>query len=131
MLNNVSLMGRITKEPELKYTPSGVPVLSFSIAVDRDYVSNGSRETDFIDIVAWRNTAEFIKSYFSKGQMIAILGRLQIRKWTDKNGNQRNACEIIAENVYFAGNKYSYESTSDKLHQVTYTEEYEKDDVPF
>lgn len=103
MLNQITLMGRLTRDPELRYTQSGTPVASFSIAVDRDFSSRdgGERQTDFIDIVAWRQTAEFVSKYFAKGRMAVVSGRLQIRDWQDKDGNKRRSAEVVAENVYF------------------------------
>ena len=107
MLNKVIVMGRLTKDPELRRTQSGHAVASFSIACDRDFGSreNGEKETDFIDIVAWRNTAEFVSKYFAKGRMAVISGRLQIRSWTDKEGNGRRSAEILADSVYFGDSK--------------------------
>jgi single-strand DNA-binding protein len=105
MLNKSILMGRLTRDPELRNTQSGASVASFTLAVDRDFKSNGEREADFIDIVAWKNTAEFVSKYFSKGTMAAVSGRLQIRDWTDKDGNKRKSAEIVADNVYFAESK--------------------------
>ena len=103
MLNHIVLMGRLTRDPELRRTGSGVAVASFSLAVDRDFQSrdSGERETDFIDIVAWRSTAEFVSKYFTKGKMAVVSGRLQIRSWTDKEGNKRRTAEVVADNVYF------------------------------
>lgn len=103
MLNHIVLMGRLTHDPELRETPSGVRVVSFSLAVDHDYVSRetGERGVDFIDIVAWRGAAEFVSKYFSKGQMAVVSGRLQIRPWTDKDGNKRRSAEVVADNIYF------------------------------
>jgi single-strand DNA-binding protein len=100
-------MGRLTRDPELRRTPSGTAVASFTLAVDRDFASreSGEKETDFIDVVAWRHTAEFVSKYFSKGQMAAVSGRLQIRDWTDKDGGKRRNAEVVAENVYFADSK--------------------------
>lgn len=107
-MNNVNLLGRITADIELKHTPSNVAVCSFSLAVDRGYKNeDGTKQTDFIDIVAWRNTAEFISKYFSKGQRMAIQGRLQTRDWEDKNGNKRKAVEVVVDNAYFADGKKS------------------------
>lgn len=107
-MNNVNLLGRITADIELKHTPSNVAVVSFSLAVDRGYKNeSGTKQTDFIDIVAWRNTAEFIAKYFSKGQRMAIQGRLQTRDWEDKNGNKRKAIEVVVDNAYFADGKKS------------------------
>ena len=106
MLNKIILMGRLTRDPELRHTGSGTPVASFSLAVDRDFKSqSGEKETDFIDIVAWRNTAEFVSKYFTKGRMAVVEGRLQIRDWTDNDGRKRRTAEVIAENVYFGDSK--------------------------
>ena len=107
MLNRIILMGRLTRDPELRRTQTGTPVASFSLAVDRDFKdkSTGERSTDFIDVVAWRQTAEFVSRYFTKGRMAVVEGRLQIRDWTDKDGNKRRAAEVIAENVYFGDSK--------------------------
>ena len=106
MLNHISIMGRITKDIELRRTNTGVAVASFTLAVDRDFKEkNGEKETDFIDCVAWRNTAEFVEKYFSKGRMAIVAGRLQIRSWTDKDGNKRRTAEVIADNVYFGDSK--------------------------
>lgn len=107
MLNNIVIMGRLTKDPELRHTNSGVPVASFTLAVDRDFSNkeSGEKEVDFIDVVAWRNTAEFVSKYFAKGRMAVASGRLQIRSWTDKDGNKRRNAEVQAENVYFADSK--------------------------
>jgi len=106
MLNKIILMGRLTRDPELRRTQSGTAVTSFSLAVDRDFKSQGGeKETDFIDIVAWRNTAEFVSRYFTKGRMAVVEGRLQIRDWTDRDGGKRRSAEVIAENVYFGDSK--------------------------
>lgn len=103
MLNTITLMGRLTKDPELRNTAQGTAVASFSLAVERDYAPNGgSKETDFIDIVAWRSTAEFVSKYFSKGQLVAVTGRLQIRDWTDSDSVRHRIAEVVASNVYFA-----------------------------
>ena len=111
MLNRIVLMGRLTRDPELRRTQSGTAVVSFSIACDRDYAAQGAeRETDFIDIVAWRGTAEFVEKYFSKGRMIVVAGRLQIRNWQDKDGNKRRSAEVVADNVYFGDSKRDAES---------------------
>lgn len=103
MLNTITIMGRLTRDPELRRTGSGIAVASFSVAVDRDWPNKetGEKETDFIDCVAWRQTGEFVSKYFSKGSMIVVSGRLQIRPWVDKDGNKRKTAEIVAENVYF------------------------------
>ena len=105
MLNKCFLLGRMTRDPEIRRTNGGTAVTSFTLAVDRDYKSNGEKETDFIDVVAWRNTAEFVSKYFSKGRMAIVEGRLQIRDWTDKNGNKRRTAEVVADNVYFGDSK--------------------------
>ena len=105
MLNHITIMGRLTKDPELRRTGSGVAVASFTVAVDRDFATNGEKETDFIDCVAWRQTGEFVDKYFGKGRMIVVSGRLQIRSWTDKDGNKRRTAEVVADNVYFGDSK--------------------------
>jgi single-strand DNA-binding protein len=107
MLNHITLMGRLTRDPELRFTQSGTPVASFTLAVDRDFSSRdgGERQTDFIDIVAWRQTGEFVSKYFAKGSMAVVSGRLQIRDWQDKDGNKRRSAEVVAENVYFGESK--------------------------
>ena len=106
MLNKIVIMGRLTRDPELRRTQSGTAVTSFSIACDRDFKSqSGEKETDFIDIVAWRGTAEFVSKYFAKGRMAIVEGRLQIRDWTDNNGGKRRSAEVIADNIYFGDSK--------------------------
>lgn len=106
MLNKIFIMGRLTRDPELRRTPTGTAVTSFSLAVDRDFKGqNGEKETDFIEVVAWRNTAEFVAKYFAKGRAAVVEGRLQIRDWKDKDGNNRRSAEVIADNVYFADSK--------------------------
>lgn len=106
MLNEIILMGRLTRDPELRHTQSGTKVAAFALAVDRDYKdASGEKETDFIDIVAWRGTAEFVSKYFTKGRMAVVKGRLQIRDWTDKDGGKRRSAEVVAESVYFADSK--------------------------
>lgn len=102
MLNTITIMGRLTRDPELRYTQSNTPVASFTLAVDRDF---GEKQTDFIDCVAWRGTGEFVDKYFSKGSMAVVSGRLQIRDWTDRNGNKRRSAEVVAEHVYFGESK--------------------------
>lgn len=105
-LNHITVMGRLTRNPELRQTTAGVPVCGFSIAVDRDFKnSNGEKETDFFDIVTYRNTAEFVSKYFIQGSVIVVSGRLQTRKWTDREGNKRSGVEIVADSVYFGGGK--------------------------
>ena len=107
MLNKIFIMGRLTRDPELRRTQTGTPVASFSLAVDRDFKdkSTGERTTDFIDVVAWRQTAEFVSRYFTKGRMAVVEGRLQIRDWTDKEGGKRRSAEVIADQVYFGDSK--------------------------
>lgn len=105
MLNHTTIMGRLTRDPELRRTGSGVAVASFTVAVGRDFGNNGEKETDFIDCVAWRQTGEFVSKYFTKGSMIVVSGRLQIRSWTDKDGNKRRTAEVVADNCYFGENK--------------------------
>ena len=107
MLNHITIMGRLTRDPELRRTGSGIAVASFTLAVDRDYSprDGGERETDFIDCVAWRQTGEFVSKYFTKGRMAVVSGRLQIRSWTDKDGNKRRSAEVVADNVYFGDSR--------------------------
>lgn len=106
MLNSVIIMGRLTRDPELRRTQSGTAVTSFTMAVDRDFKSqSGEKETDFVDVVAWRNTGEFAAKYLAKGRMAAVEGRIQVRDWQDKDGNRRKAVEVVADNVYFADSK--------------------------
>ena len=111
MLNHIIVMGRLTRDPELRYTQSNTPVASFTVAVDRDFAprDGGERQTDFIDCVAWRSTGEFVSKYFQKGSMAVVSGRLQIRDWTDREGNKRRSAEIVADNVYFGESKRSRE----------------------
>lgn len=113
MLNRIILMGRLTRDPELRHTQTGTAVASFSLAVDRDFKdrNTGEKATDFIDIVAWRQTAEFVSRYFTKGRMAVVEGRLQIRDWTDRAGNKRRAAEVIADNVYFGDSKRDAEAS--------------------
>ena len=107
MLNHIVIMGRLTRDPELRRTGSGIAVASFTVAVDRDFGDRdgGEKETDFIDCVAWRHTGEFVSKYFTKGSMIVVSGRLQIRGWTDKDGNKRRTAEVVADNCYFGDSK--------------------------
>ena len=114
MLNHIVIMGRLTRDPELRRTGSGVAVASFTVAVDRDFGGrdSGERETDFIDCVAWRQTGEFVSKYFTKGSMIVVSGRLQIRNWTDKEGGKRRSAEVVADNVYFGESKRSNDGGS-------------------
>ena len=114
MLNHITIMGRLTREPELRRTGSGIAVASFTVAVDRDFSGRdgGERETDFIDCVAWRQTGEFVSKYFTKGSMIVVSGRLQIRNWTDKEGNKRRSAEVVADNCYFGESKRNSEGNA-------------------
>ena len=127
MLNRVLLMGRLTRDPETRRTGSGTPVTSFSLAVDRDFKSNGEKETDFIEVVAWRGTAEFVSRYFSKGRMAVVEGRLQMRDWTDKNGNNRRTAEVVADNVYFGDSKKETEYKQSDFQEIPE----EDGDIPF
>jgi len=121
-MNNIALMGRLTRDPILRKTQSGLPVASFSLAVDRGYVpkDGGERQTDFIDVVVWRGTAEFVSKYFAKGQMAAVTGRLQIRDWTDREKNKRRSAEVVADSVYFTGSKKSREEGFSPADSVDY-----------
>ena len=107
MLNHIVIMGRLARDPELRRTQAGVPVASFRLAVDRDFKdkNTGERATDWIDVVAWRQTGEFVSRYFTKGRMAVVEGRLQMRDWTDKDGNKRTSAEVVADNVYFGDSK--------------------------
>lgn len=107
MLNRITIMGRLTRDPELRHTPSGTAIASFSLAVERDFKDKqtGEKTTDFIDVVAWRQTGEFVSRFFTKGRMAVVEGRLQSRKYTDRDGNNRTAFEVVAENVYFGDSK--------------------------
>lgn len=107
MLNTITIMGRMVRNPEMRRTGSGIAVANFTVAVDRDFADkqSGEKETDFIDCVAWRQTGEFVNKFFSKGKLIVVSGRLQIRSWTDNDGNKRRAAEIVADNCYFAESK--------------------------
>ena len=135
-MNVAILMGRLTADPELKHTPNNVAVTNFTIAVDRSYAKAGeARQTDFIDIVAWRSTAEFICKYFRKGQMIALQGSIQTRSYTDKQGNKRKAFEVVADGVHFCGSK-SEEKTSDTAYAAPqeapeHIDVTDDDDLPF
>ena len=105
MLNHVVIMGRLTKDPDVRRTPQGTSVTSFTLAVDRDYGKDGKKATDFIDCVAWKGTADFVGKYFTKGRTAIVSGRLQLRDWTDKDGNKRRSAEVIADSVYFGDSK--------------------------
>ena len=113
MLNHIVLMGRLTRDPELKTTNNGTAVSNFSLAVERDYKGeNGEKVTDFIDIVAWKGSAEFVSKYFTKGRMAIVEGCLQIRSWTDKDGNARKSAEVVATRIYFGDSKNSSGETA-------------------
>jgi single-strand DNA-binding protein len=128
MLNHICIMGRLTKDPELRHTNSGLSVASFTLAVDRDYTPKGAeKETDFIDVVAWRHTAEFVSSYFSKGRMAVVSGRLQLRDWTDKEGNKRRNAEVVADNIYFGDSKK--DAVNDKPQFIEIEDD--ESDLPF
>lgn len=124
MLNNTILMGRLTADPELKHTTTGVAVTRFTLAVDRNYVKSGTeRQTDFIDIVAWRSTAEFVSKYFHKGQLVAVQGSIQTGSYQDREGNKRRSFEVVADNVYFAEAKRdSYTNTDKQPSQNSYSD---------
>ena len=112
MLNKIFIMGRLTRDPELRRTQNGTAVAGFALAVDRDYKNaDGTKETDFIEVVAWRSSAEFVSKYFAKGRMAVVEGRLQIRDWQDKNGNKRRNAEVVANNVYFGDSKKEGDSS--------------------
>lgn len=113
MLNTVILMGRLTRDPELKQTPQGVSVATFSLAVDRNYSKGEEKQTDFINIIAWRNTADFVSKYFTKGQLVAVRGRLQTRQWQDQSGQKRYATDVVADEVFFAESKSKTEQTDE------------------
>ena len=138
MLNHITAAGRLTKDPELRRTQNGVAVASFTIACDRDIKdASGNKQTDFIDCVAWRSTAEFVDKYLTRGRMVIISGRLQMREWTDKSGAKRKNAEILAENVYFADSKRAVENTEknetkESAHTVDFDQvEIDDDELPF
>ena len=122
MLNHIVIMGRLVRDPELRRTGSGVAVASFRVAVDRDFVpkDGGERKADFIDCVAWRQTGEFVSKYFTKGRMIIVNGRLEMRDWTDKDGNKRTSAEIVADNVYFGDSRRDSESSNSSYSNNSY-----------
>lgn len=133
MLNHITIMGRMTRDPELRRTDSGIPVASFTVAVDRDFSNkqSGEKETDFIDCVAWRGTGEFVDKYFNKGSMIVVSGRLQIRPWTDKEGNKRRSAEVVADNVYFGeGKKDSQQAQNTPNYQQGNVSNYGQNSYP-
>ena len=130
-LNHIDIMGRLVRNPELRHTNSNIPVASFTLAVDRDRKNeNGEKETDFIDVVVWRNTAEFVSKYFSKGMMAVVSGRLQMRDWTDKDGNKRRNAEIQADNVYFGESKKETGESTSSASNFAVTNE-QDDDLPW
>lgn len=133
MLNHITIMGRLTRDPELKMTPDGTSVTRFSLAVERDFKDKetGERAVDFIECVAWRQTAEFVSRFFTKGSLTAVSGRLQIREYTDKDNNKRRAAEVVAENIYFGeskGNRGAENGDSDQNESYTISSD---DDLPF
>lgn len=122
MLNRIVLLGRMVRDPELRHTPQNVPVCPFTLAVERDVkAQSGERETDFIDVVAWRSTAEFVSRYLTKGRMALVEGRLQFREWTDKEGNKRRNAEVIASSVYFADSNRETARPSDETAVTPFT----------
>ena len=134
MLNRIILMGRLTRDPELRKTGNGTAVTSFTLAVDRDYKpQDGERETDFIDVLAWRGTAEFISKYFTKGRMAVVEGRLQVRDWKDKDGAKRRSTEVIADSVYFGDSKKVSESDTpaEPSGEIRELPDEEKGELPF
>lgn len=122
MLNQITIMGRLTRDPELRYTSSGTAVTSFTLAVERDFggKDGGEKPVDFIDCLAWRHTAEFVANYFSKGRMAVVSGQLQVRNWEDKNGNRRKSYEVVAQNVYFGDSKRDADSGQHQSYQGNY-----------
>lgn len=133
MLNKVIIMGRLTQDPELRRTQGGTAVTSFTMAVDRDFKSqSGEKETDFIDVVAWRNTGEFAAKYLAKGRMAAVEGRIQVRDWQDKDGNRRKSVEVVADNVYFGDSKRDSKPQESRTVDEPEFDEIEDDgDLPF
>ncbi len=133
MLNKIILMGRLTRDPELRRTGNGTAVTSLTLAVDRDYKSqSGEKETDFIDVVAWRSTAEFVSRYFAKVRMAVVEGRLQIRDWTDKDGGKRRSAQVVADNVYFGDSKRMVsDSDTPAAGELSEISEEEEGELPF
>lgn len=132
MLNTITIMGRMTRDPELRRTESGIAVASFTLACERDYApQGGEKETDFIDVVCWRNTAEFVEKYFTKGRMAVVSGRLQIRGWTDREGNKRRSAEILADRVYFGDAKRDGDAQDSKSDFTEISNDEEDEDLPF
>lgn len=132
MLNHITIMGRLTSQPELRRTGNGTSVTSFTIACDRDFADKQSatKETDFVEVVSWKNTADFVAKYFKKGQMAIVSGRLQIRSWTDKDGNKRRTAEVVADSVYFGESKKDTEATGYTPKGVSGAEGFQKLDIP-
>lgn len=136
MLNHIVIMGRLTRDPELRATANGTSVASFTLAVARDYGKGEDKQTDFIDCVAWRSTAEFVSKYFSKGRMAVVSGRLQIRPWEDQNGNKRKSTEIVADSVYFGDSSTASQGGAPAASQYSpdingFTEIADDEDLPF
>lgn len=136
MLNKIFIMGRLTRDPELRRTQNGTAFTSFTLAVDRDFKNaDGTNDTDFIDVVAWRTTAEFVSKYFSKGRMAVVEGRLQLRDWTDRDGNKRRNAEVLADNIYFGDAKKDADSGAKKYAGGQFVEVDEDfdtdDDMPY
>ena len=137
MLNKIVIIGRLTAEPELRHTANATPVASFTLAVERDFKGNdGQKQTDFINCIAWRSTAEFVSKYFSKGSMAVVSGRLQIRSYQDRDGNNRTVAEVLAENVYFGESRRSHDSsdshdTSAAEQKSGFVELDDEEDLPF
>lgn len=137
MLNHIVLQGRMVKDPEMNQTPSGVSVANFRLAVDRDFAdkATGNREADFIDVVAWRGVGEFASRYFHKGSMAVVSGRLQMRNWTDKDGNKRTSAEVVAENIYFGDSKRDRSQQSSQSAAVPSPQDFpelaDEGDMPF
>ena len=133
MLNKIFLMGRLTRDPELRRTGNGTAVTSLTLAVDRDYKSqSGEKETDFLDVVAWRSTAEFVSKYFTTGRMAMVVGRLQIRDWTDNDGGTRRSAQVVADNVYFGDNKRTVsDSDTPAAGEISEISEEEEGALPF
>lgn len=132
MLNHVIIMGRMTRDPELRRTASGTAVASFTLAVDRDFAAkDAQRETDFIDCVAWRSTGEFVSKYFAKGRMAVVSGRLQIRPWTDKDGNNRRSAEVVVDNVYFGDSRRDAPEEAKEAIGTDYVDDLPLPDEPF
>ena len=132
MLNRIIIMGRLTKDPELRHTSTGTAVSSFTMAVDRDFKdkATGQKSTDFIEVVAWRQTGEFVSKYFQKGRMAVVDGRLQIRTYEDKNGNNRRVSEVLAEHIYFADSKREDDKPESKAQDFAELSD-EDDEIPF